>query len=343
MKESQLMLVNPLEFGLTEEKSLDLTSDLTPILQERNVLAESYKLVIGQEITPELLTQSRELRLKIQKNRTQGIEKWHKTTKDFFLTGGRFVDAIKNKAILENTRMEENLLEIEKHFENLEKERIQKLQDLRIELVRPYLESVGNLVLSSMENDVFEAYLKIKKDSFETEQEAKKQIELNRLEAIRVENERLENQRLENEKLKKEAELKEAELKAERQKAKDLIIENEKKAKIEEQKRQAEFQAIEREKQEAIRIEREKSEKIQAELNAKKEAELKVENERKSLEEKAKKEAEKLAKAPIKKQLNAWVETFDIPIFPIDNDLASDIQQKFDAFKKWSLSQIENL
>lgn len=91
------LVVNPKEFGLEENKALELTSGLTTILTERETLKNAYLDVIDLDITEENLPTFKELRLKIVKNRTQGIEKWHKTTKDFFLTGGRFVDSVKNK------------------------------------------------------------------------------------------------------------------------------------------------------------------------------------------------------------------------------------------------------
>jgi len=102
--------VNPTEFGLEPIKAQEMVSGLNTVIAEREVLKNAYIDVIGLEITSENLSTFKELRLKIVKNRTQGIEKWHKTNKAFYLAGGRFVDAIKNKEIAENERMwsEEN-------------------------------------------------------------------------------------------------------------------------------------------------------------------------------------------------------------------------------------------
>ena len=61
---------------------------------------------------------------------------------------------------------------------------------------------------------------------------------------------------------------------------------------------------------------------------------------------KAKKEADKLAKAPIKKQLTVWVDSFSINLPNgelLNNETALRIETKFDAFKKWAKSEIENI
>lgn len=92
---------------------------------------------------------------------------------------------------------------------------------------------------------------------------------------------------------------------------------------------------------------RKENERLKAEAEAKQKeidaANAKAEQERKALELKAQKEAEKLAKAPIKKQLDFWVNSFTIQNAPIDNEVSKLINEKFKAFKNWSLQQIENL
>ena len=65
----------------------------------------------------------------------------------------------------------------------------------------------------------------------------------------------------------------------------------------------------------------------------------KSENERIAKE----KEAKELAKAPVKKQLSVWVNSFELPNTEVENELSKEIRDKFEAFKKWSLTQINNL
>jgi len=135
-----------------------------------------------------------------------------------------------------------------------------------------------------------------------------------------------EKQRKENERLKAEAEAKQKEIDSAN-------------AKAEQERKEAELKA-QKEREEAAA---EKA-KLEAELKAKKDAEERAENEKRIAAEKEQKEAEKLAKAPIKKQLDVWVNGFNISQSPIENnEVATNIQNKFNAFKNWALQQIETL
>ncbi len=206
----ELIKVNPIEFGIEETKANEMVSGLMPIISEREILGQLYAAVIVKELNAETLKEARELRLKIRNNRTQGVEKWHKANKEFYLAGGRFVDAIKNKEVAENLRMEENLEQIEKHFENIEKQRIADLQKERENLLIPLeVENVGSLNLGNMPADIWDGFYLGQKIKFEERKETARlaaEAEAARIEAEKVERERI---RVENEKLKSEAEAKE--------------------------------------------------------------------------------------------------------------------------------------
>jgi len=324
--------IKPETFGLETSKATEMVSGLSITLAEREVLKNAYVDVIELPITAETLPTFKELRLKIVKNRTQGIEKWHKTNKAFYLAGGRFVDAVKNKEVLINEEMESKLMEAEKYFENLEKEAKRILNEKRIEIIRPYVEDVSGLDFSDFSDENFDDFVLGKKTRYNERVEAEKQ------EAIRIENERLaeiERQRLteienkkirvENARLQKEAELKEAELQKERK------LQADKEAKL-----LAENNA-------KLKAEQDAKAKIEAELQARKDAEIKAENERLAKIELDKKVAILAAKAPIKKQLSVWVESFELPIVAVDNETSKEIKAKFEAFKLWSINQINNL
>lgn len=95
-------------------------------------------------------------------------------------------------------------------------------------------------------------------------------------------------------------------------------------------------------RKEADRIEAER----QAELKAEREKQAKLEAEAKERQaelERKQKEAEKLAKAPVKKQLTAWVEQFALPETNATHELRTEIEQKFEAYKNWAKTQINNL
>ena len=364
---NELVVVNPQEFGIEENKANELMGNLPQIQSERTQLEVPYNEVLKMDIeNPETAKIARELRLKIRDNRTKGIAVWHKTTKEVFLRAGQYVDAVKNREIAINERMESNLEEIEKYAENKERERIEALKQSRITELEPFSEFVplgidlGTLSESDYNNVLNgaklqlqakkDAELKAEQERIEAERlaEIERQKEIKRLQVIqsnkeqllplsqwiinfdlidfetvdltatiesakkmkadheaKVEAQRIENERLkaESEKAQKEAERKEAELEAERKKARE----------------QAE------------------------QLEAKRQAELKAERERLAKLEAEKLEAEKLAKAPIKKQMEAWINLFEIPTTELDNDVVKEIQQKFDAFKTWRKSQISKI
>jgi colicin import membrane protein len=296
--------INPEAFGLELVKAQDMVSGLTTTIVERSVLRDAYLDVIELPINAETLPIFKELRLKIVKNRTQGIEKWHKTNKAFYLAGGRFVDAIKNKEVLVNEEMEAKLLEGEKYFENLEKEAKRVLNLERIERVKPYIEDAYAMDFSEMNDYDFDDFVLGKKTRFENEAK-ERESEAKRLEAERLS------------KIEKQKEIE----------AENAIL----KAKLDAERLEA---------QRLAKIEAELKAKLEAELKAK----LDAENEAKKIEaerlEYEKKEAEQLANAPIKEQLNIWVNNFELPSRTIINEQSDEIVLKFEAFKKWAKNQV---
>ena len=301
----EVVKVNPSEYGIEEKKASELIGNLPQLQSERDVLEGQYNEVIKMDIeSVETSKVARELRLKIRDNRTKGIAVWHRTTKEVFLRAGQYVDAVKNREVTINERMESNLEEIEKYAEIQEQKRRDELKAKRISELEVYSEFVPfGIDLGAMSDDEYQKVFNGAKLQFDAKIEAEK-LEAERIaEEKRIEAERIEEQRLENERLKAEAE-----------------------------KRKKELQK-----------EREERERIERELQAKKSAEIKAEKDRKLAEEQARKEAEKLAKAPIKKQLNIWVNGFSIASIPADNEVSKEIEEKFNAFKSWAIKQIENL
>jgi len=293
------------QFGIEKSKANELTLGLQVTIDERKLLIEEFDKVKDMEITESNIPKFKALRLKIVKNRTQGIIKWHKTNKDFFLTGGRFVDAIKNKEVQINESMETVLMEAEKHFENLEKERIEKLQLERSGKLLAFNIEVIPQNLGSMDDSMWSTYIVGIETTFKARVEAEKLAEKQRLEAEKkakmeaeIEAKRIEAQRLENERLKKEAEIKEAaRLKAEKeQKAKEDKIKADAEAKLKaerkaKEKEISELKAKQEAKDKADRLERERLAKIESDKQAiyKAEQAALIEKERK---EKARLEAE---------------------------------------------------
>lgn len=349
---NQLSVVEPKDFGIEKKQANELTKNLDLIIKEREVLIDAYEDVVSLEITEDNLKIFRELRLQIRDNRTKGIEKWHKENKAYFLQGGKFIDAIKRKEVEVNSRMEEKLLNAEKHFENLEKERLEKLNTERREKLSKYLEDVEHLDLSTMDEDVWNAYYQTKKKSYYDRIEAEKKAKEERLEVER--RDKIESLRIN--KMAPFKEFKEGVIdlrncsddefqkyfysayknKVEYEdKQKAIHEENERLKKEAERKEKNRIK--EREKQEAIlKKEREEKAKLEAELKAKKEAELKAKKE----EEERLKE---LAKAPVKEQLYAWINSFTFDTCKVDNEISRNITKKFNSFLEWSRNEIDNM
>lgn len=343
----QLTTVNPAEFGLEEKKANELTEGLKNILAERNVLIENYNSVISLEITPENIELFKSLRLKIRDNRTKGIEKWHKVNKEFFLTGGRFVDAIKNKEVAENERMEDKLSEAEKHFENLEKERLKVIHNKRVDLLLPFGYEIGNVDFSAMDENMFNAILTGAKTNHAAKIAEAERIESDRIvkeEAERVERERV---RVENERLKAENEAKEKQLELERIEAKK--IQDKKDAELKaanekaesEKKEAARVAKIESDKQaKIIADQKAENDRIQKELKDKKDAELKAESDRIAAEKKA-------AKAPDKDKLKSALNSILFPVLDMKtadgHKLYIEIQDKFSKMQAWANNLINEL
>jgi hypothetical protein len=337
-----VVLVNPQEFGIEESKATELVGNLPQIQSERNVLEHQYNEILKMDIeNPETSKVAREIRLKIRDNRTKGLQVWHKTTKDVFLRAGQYLDAIKRREEAVNERMESTLEEIEMHAINKERERLEILKESRILELQPFSEFVPfgiNLaVLSESDyNNILngaklQLKAKIESERLEAERLEQERIETEKriAEEKRIEAERIEEQRIENELLKAKAE--KARIEAEK-------LEIQRQAEL---KRLADIQAKkDAEQAEILRIEREKQAKLEAELKAKKDAELKAEEQKIEAERIAKLEAEKLAKAPIKNQMKVWISSFELSTTNLENEVVTEIKEKFEAFKKWSESQI---
>lgn len=313
---TDIVKLNPSEYGLDETKAQQIASQFQPMLDKmvelENEFNEIVKLPIEEKATS---LKAKELRLKYVKVRT-GTAEIHKQQKAFYLAGGRFVDGWKNAQLFASQGIEDKLEEIEKYAENLEKERIRQLQlDRELELEKYEVENLTSLNLGSMSTDVYNAFLVGTKANYEAKKEAERKAEEQRLEQIKKEAEEREAQRLENERLKKEAEEREKAIEAER-KANDerLRKEREEAEKVlaeERRKADEERKKLEAEQAEKLRKEREEREKAEAELKRKQDEE-KAEAERLAKIERDRIEAEKKAlKAPDKIKLAELIKQFD--------------------------------
>ena len=174
------VLIDPKEYGLETKDVASVAKAFQPKITERDGYIPLYDELIKKEYGPETVKEARELRLKLVKVRT-GIAAVHTTQKAFFLAAGKYVDAWKNKETLPVTQMEEVLSEIEDRAAEAERLRLSELQDSRVELLSQYVEDANERDLSSMDEDVWEAFLATKQNDYKIKQEREAKAEKERL------------------------------------------------------------------------------------------------------------------------------------------------------------------
>jgi len=264
-----LVKINHEEYGLEKVQAENIEKAFLPKIAEREGLTQIYEQIITQEVTLELTEHAKSARLKLVKVRT-GIAEVHKTQKAFFRAAGLYVDAWKNKETLPVTQMEEKLLEIEGYYENIERQRLDKVENERILKLQKLEIDPEHYDLRNMSEPGFEQLLEASKIAYQERIKAEKKVERERIAKEKADAEEQERIKKENEILKKEAEERDrlAKIEADKQ----VKIEAQRKAKGEKQR--TAFDA-------KLKKERAAVEKVQAELKRKQDA-----------EEKAKREAE---------------------------------------------------
>jgi hypothetical protein len=352
MEVTQVEELAPEKFGIEPTKATELMGNLPVVKQERELLISEFNEVVTLNIDDKTTSKrAGELRKRIAKNRTQGIMEWHKRAKEFFLRGGQFVDAIKRVEVSINEKMEEVLEAIEKHQENLEKQRKAELREARLSEIQKYngTEPVG---LSEMDENQFQTYLSGVKYQFEQAEKARIEAEeKQRKDALHNDRKtrlaryadfipgfdsayfgeiseddfvkvgtdakaKKDAYDAEQERLRQEAE----KARKEAEEAQRLAREAQLKAEAEARKAQEEAQAKLRAEQEARRKAEQESLRKQQEAEAEarklreaEDARLKAEADAKA---KAEQEAQELAQKSDNDRLVAWIESFSIPAIP---------------------------
>jgi len=274
MENTNLVLaVDPKEFGIEETKALELTVGLNPILEARAVLIEKFNEIKDLEPTKENVNLFKELGKEFLKNRTQGINEWHRKAKEVSLRVGQLLDAVKRDQTNTNENYENFLESKAKHFENLEKERIAKLRAERWEKISKYVEFEPQ-GLAEMSPDTFEAFESGLIARHEAKVKAEKEAEEIAKAELEAEKERIRLQEIENAKLKAEAEKREKKMEIERKRNEELrpyivyIRDYNKMISLDEKEYQKELESIKME----VQAEREYKQKLEREAWEKREA-----------------------------------------------------------------------
>lgn len=358
---NQEITLNPTEFGIDENRGLEIVNKFSPLQFEINACNEQYKSILESELTEELTVKARGLRLKLKDIRTKQVNKIHKSEKDFYLQGGRFVDAWKNKLNTIIEVQEYKLQQIEDYFLNIEKQKIEDLRNSRWLRLKEYTDLEPN-DLGLMSEDIFNATL----NGF-IQIEKEKELEQKRIEKEKAEEERI----LKLHNLRKEKTLPFFDFWNEEDKKQNLGIiseydfntffdriqlnkkefdikqeefrkENER-LRLEDELKQKEIEKQQKIEAEKLRKEILEKEKLEAEI---KDIKIKLEKEeqaKKEEQERLRLEQEEIRKAPIKKQLSFWIDSFEIPDTQVENEITLEIKQKFESFLKWSKNKINEM
>lgn len=164
------------EYNVGETKAAEISNMFKPMLDKMVGLEGEFNKIQQKPLDLKTCKEARELRLRYVKTRT-GTAEVHKKMKAFYLNGGKLVDGWKTAQKVASEGIEEKLLKIEKHFENIELERIKKeaeqaeiLQGERFAELQKYGAKELVIGLGSMSDDVWANLLSGTKTAYETEQ-----------------------------------------------------------------------------------------------------------------------------------------------------------------------------
>lgn len=271
---NELIVINPKDYGLEEMQANQIAEAFREPLAELAALETEYKNFKNLTGTPPESTciEAKELLKKYVSNRTTR-DTIHKTEKAYFLNGGKYVQAWKNKSLEVSNEREEKLKEIADYYVNIEKERIVKLTEKREkDLLSCQLEDDIYIPpkLGEMPEQAWNTYFAGVKKGYDEEIEHRRQEQLRQEKEEKKQQEEQERIRKENEQLKAEAEAKEKEIEKERIEREK--IEAKKQAEIETE-RLIQQKKLEKEQAEIEKLKQEKREREEAELKAQKEKE----------------------------------------------------------------------
>ena len=154
---NEIVKINASDYGLEESKAAEIEAMFLPMLAKMTELENEYNDILKLPIETETCQMAKDLRLSYVKIRT-GTAEIHKKAKEFYLNGGRFVDGWKNAKLFASGEKEKTLKNIEDHFENQERERLENLRIQRLAAIKPYTD-IEPLALAHMEQAVFDNLL----------------------------------------------------------------------------------------------------------------------------------------------------------------------------------------
>jgi len=304
-----------------KKNEVALPSEINEVLEQSSLtdLTKAQEIAINYAPLMESVTVQMSLLQKLEKGKKEDVshakrirldlgkicslaEKQKKEDKDVLLLETRFIDALFNTVNGAARLTQTEAKEIENHFEAIEEKRLSDLQDKRVKELSKFVEDAHERDLSSMDEDVWEAYFQTKKQSHIDLIAAEKKAEEDRV-ALELKQKIFDARKLEIAKHGDHATkqptidttLQEwAEMLDTANKNNVAYIEEQAKIRKENERLKKESEA----KEKALAKERELAEKVRLEVQKKAEDQLKKEREAKEKIEKelkAKKETEELA------------------------------------------------
>lgn len=171
-----LQPIQPTDYGLSTEKAQNISLRFSPKELEFNALIQRYNTVLTMDLD-DALNNALALKkdyLAIEKS----INEIHKAEKDFYLNGGRFVDAQKNRFIVHIAEHKKKLDEIIKYKELQKKAELKAIADARHLELNKYMSDSSHIDVSSMSEEVYQAFLSVKVKEWQDSEELKKSNEI---------------------------------------------------------------------------------------------------------------------------------------------------------------------
>lgn len=151
-----------------------------PMVEMLQGFEERFKELLKEKeengIDDKITEKAKRLRLDIAQVRIQ-TGKLKDKQKEYIKLKDKAIMGVHNILVYAVKEKEDVLKSIEDHFDNIERERMAKLQAERVEELSKYVEDAEERNLGEMEEDVWEAYRDRKKSQWEDEQEAKRKAQ----------------------------------------------------------------------------------------------------------------------------------------------------------------------
>jgi len=180
--------------GIDQSKAAQIKAVFQPMEVTLFEFEEQFNAIVAESaagITEDLTKKAKRLRIDIGSVRIN-TEKTRKDQKEEYLLAGKAIDGVANILKWAVSQKEDKLEAIERHFETLEKQRIESLQTERASELSKYVDDVPS-DLGTMKDDVWSAYIEAKKKQHEERIEAERKAEAERAESARLD--KLENER----------------------------------------------------------------------------------------------------------------------------------------------------